>query len=133
MVAGDLRGPVVREFAVMGDAVNVAARLKDVGLPGNVHVGPETYEAARARFLFEAGEPLALRGKTERSPRIVRWRRAAASGARPAAAARSSTRRSSAAHASGRRSPTRSAAITAGRRAARSSCAARKARASRGS
>jgi hypothetical protein len=50
----------------MGDAVNVAARLKDVGLPGNVHVGPETYEAARARFLFEAGEPLALRGKTER-------------------------------------------------------------------
>ena len=31
MIAGDLHGPVVREFAVMGDAVNVAARLKELG------------------------------------------------------------------------------------------------------
>lgn len=68
MVAGELRGPVVREFAVMGDAVNVAARLKDLGAPGGVHVGPETHAAARAQFQFEAGEPLPLRGKTERVP-----------------------------------------------------------------
>jgi class 3 adenylate cyclase len=68
MVAGDVRGPVVREFAVMGDAVNVAARLKDVGTPGGIHVGPDTHEAARARFLFESGEPLMLRGKTQRVP-----------------------------------------------------------------
>src|SRR5262245_27174145 len=68
MIAGDLRGPVVREFAVMGDAVNVASRLKDVGAPGGIHVGPETHEAARARFVFEALEPLALRGKVERVP-----------------------------------------------------------------
>jgi class 3 adenylate cyclase len=134
MVAGDLRGPVVREFAVMGDAVNVAARLKDVGLPGNVHVGPETYEAARARFLFEAGEPLALRGKTERvaahralGPR--RGIRCATGGPRRA----SSTRRRRPAPASGRRSPTRWPRSRPGARAARSSCAARKARASRGS
>lgn len=68
MVAGELRGPVVREFAVMGDAVNVAARLKDLGEPGGVHIGPETHAVARARFQFEAGEPLPLRGKTERVP-----------------------------------------------------------------
>lgn len=66
MIAGELRGPVVREFAVMGDAVNVAARLKDLGEPGNIHVGPETYEVARTRFAFADLEPLELRGKTQR-------------------------------------------------------------------
>ncbi len=68
MIAGDLRGPVVREFAVMGDAVNVAARLKDVGAPGEIHVGPETYEGARAHAGFAPLEPLALRGKEHRVP-----------------------------------------------------------------
>src|SRR5207237_8136622 len=63
MIAGNLRGRIVREFAVMGDAVNVAARLKDVGAPGEVHVGPDTWAAARARFAFATLEPLALRGK----------------------------------------------------------------------
>jgi class 3 adenylate cyclase/predicted ATPase len=64
MIAGDLRGPVVREFAVMGDAVNVAARLKDIGEPGAIHVGPTTHDAARAHFVFEPAGSLVLRGKT---------------------------------------------------------------------
>ena len=68
MIAGDLRGPIVREFAVLGDAVNVAARLKDVGAAGGIHVGAETHAAATARFTFEALEPLALRGKAEPVP-----------------------------------------------------------------
>jgi class 3 adenylate cyclase/predicted ATPase len=66
MIAGDLRGSVVREFAVMGDAVNVAARLKDIGEPGAIHVGGETEAAARERFQFAALEPLTLRGKQQR-------------------------------------------------------------------
>ena len=66
MIAGDLRGPVVREFAVMGDAVNVAARLKDLGEPGNIHIGPETHEVAADRFAFTDLEPLVLRGKQQR-------------------------------------------------------------------
>jgi class 3 adenylate cyclase/predicted ATPase len=65
MIAGDLRGSVVREFAVMGDAVNVAARLKDVGEPGAIHVGAETRAAASGRFQFAALEPLLLRGKQQ--------------------------------------------------------------------
>src|SRR5262249_607057 len=63
MVAGDLRGPVVCEFRVLGDPVNVAARLKDLGSPGCVHVGPETHAVARRRFEFDDLEPLTLRGK----------------------------------------------------------------------
>lgn len=66
MIAGELRGPVVREFAVMGDAVNVAARLKDLGDPGNVHIGPETHEVAAPRFDCTDLEPLELRGKQQR-------------------------------------------------------------------
>ena len=65
MIAGDLRGAVVREFAVMGDAVNVAARLKDIGDPGAIHVGGETEKAARGAFQFTALEPLTLRGKQQ--------------------------------------------------------------------
>src|SRR5262245_14032062 len=63
MVAGDLRGPVVCEFRVLGDPVNVAARLKDLGSPGCIHVGPETHAAARRSFEFDDLEPLTLRGK----------------------------------------------------------------------
>ena len=66
MIAGDLRGSVVREFAVMGDAVNVAARLKDIGEPGEIHVGGETQAAAIGRFEFVKLESLALRGKQQR-------------------------------------------------------------------
>ncbi len=66
MIAGDLRGAVVREFAVMGDAVNVAARLKDIGEPSVIHVGGETHAAAAGLFEFEVLPPLVLRGKEKR-------------------------------------------------------------------
>lgn len=65
MIAGDLRGAVVREFAVMGDAVNVAARFKDLGDPGCIHVGAETAAGARERFELVALPPLVLRGKQQ--------------------------------------------------------------------
>ncbi|HKE11966.1 MAG TPA: adenylate/guanylate cyclase domain-containing protein, partial [Myxococcota bacterium] len=42
MLLGDVRGPVIREFAVMGDAVNVAARLKDLASKGEVLAGEKT-------------------------------------------------------------------------------------------
>src|SRR5205085_7102452 len=63
MIAGDLRGAVVREFAVMGDAVNVAARFKDLGEPDHIHIGAETAAAAREHFELVTLPPLVLRGK----------------------------------------------------------------------
>lgn len=68
MVAGSLRGPIAREFAVMGDVVNTAARLKDVGAAGCIHIGPETHAGAREHFAFETLAPLELRGKVKRVP-----------------------------------------------------------------
>ncbi len=63
ILAGDVGGSVIREFAVIGDAVNVAARLKDLAPPGHVWVGPETHSGARARFRFDAEEIHALKGR----------------------------------------------------------------------
>lgn len=64
MTAGDLRGAVVREFHVMGDAVNVAARLKERAPAGCVFVGGDAADDARALFAFTPMAPLALKGKS---------------------------------------------------------------------
>jgi class 3 adenylate cyclase/tetratricopeptide (TPR) repeat protein len=60
--------PVRVEFSVVGDAVNVAARLKDLAPPGRIWVGPETHRHARDVFRFQALEPLRLKGKPEPMP-----------------------------------------------------------------
>jgi class 3 adenylate cyclase len=64
MTAGDLRSDVVREFHVMGDAVNVAARLKERSSPGTVYVGGDAADDTRGQFAFEPLAPLALKGKS---------------------------------------------------------------------
>ena len=63
VLASDVRGPIAREFAVMGDAVNIAARLKERAPPGAVYLGHETWLEARSSFAFSALEPLKLKGK----------------------------------------------------------------------
>jgi class 3 adenylate cyclase len=65
LVAGDIRGPVIREFHVLGDAVNVAARLKQRSPLGSIYVGPETYAATRERCRYRTLEPMALKGKSQ--------------------------------------------------------------------
>ena len=68
LVAGDIRGPVVREFHVLGDAVNVAARLKAKASEGAIYLGPATAEELAARFALEPLEPLVLKGKSAPVP-----------------------------------------------------------------
>lgn len=65
VLAGDIGGKVKREFTVMGDAVNLAARLKDAAPIGEIYVGPETQRAARDQFVWHALKPLALKGKSQ--------------------------------------------------------------------
>jgi class 3 adenylate cyclase/tetratricopeptide (TPR) repeat protein len=67
-ISGEVSGPLVREFAVMGDTVNVASRLKDQAPPGRVYVGASTWEQTRGVFQYRSLEPLALKGKSERVP-----------------------------------------------------------------
>jgi class 3 adenylate cyclase len=64
VVAGDVRGPVVREFHVLGDVVNTAARLNAKAPPGSLYAGEATWQATRARLAYEALPPFALKGKS---------------------------------------------------------------------
>lgn len=66
VLASDVRGAIVREFAVMGDAVNVAARLKDKAPPGGILLGEDTRAALPDDLAGESLAPLTLKGKERR-------------------------------------------------------------------
>ncbi|HKH22641.1 MAG TPA: adenylate/guanylate cyclase domain-containing protein, partial [Solirubrobacterales bacterium] len=63
-----MAGAVGDRYTVMGDAVNVAARLQDAGRPSTVTVGESTYRATRDAIAYERLEPLTLKGKEEPVP-----------------------------------------------------------------
>jgi hypothetical protein len=62
VIAGSVGSGRVRNYTVMGSTVNLAARLEEAATPGQVWVGPETYEATRHRLLFEPQEGVELAG-----------------------------------------------------------------------
>ena len=53
------------EFAALGDAVNVAARLQSHAHPGSVLVGEATQQVVADRFAWSADRALELKGKSE--------------------------------------------------------------------
>ena len=59
------------EFGVLGDAVNVAARLEQAAEPGEILVGDATYRRTPGLFNYEPHPPVVARGKT--IP-VVAWR-----------------------------------------------------------
>ncbi len=63
-----MAGAVGDRYTVMGDAVNVAARLQAAGRPDSVTVGEPTYRASREAISYERLEPLTLKGKEEPVP-----------------------------------------------------------------
>jgi class 3 adenylate cyclase/tetratricopeptide (TPR) repeat protein len=63
--SGDvLAGEVGGGYTVIGDAVNVAARLQAAARPGSVTVGETTHRLTRGAIEYEALEPLELKGKS---------------------------------------------------------------------
>ncbi len=62
VIAGAVGSGKVRSYTVMGSAVNLSARLEECATPGEVWVGPETYDATRHRLLYEPTGPLDLNG-----------------------------------------------------------------------
>jgi class 3 adenylate cyclase/tetratricopeptide (TPR) repeat protein len=63
-----MAGAVGDRYTVMGDVVNVAARLQAASRPGTVTVGESTYRATREAVSYERLEPLQLKGKEEPVP-----------------------------------------------------------------
>jgi adenylate cyclase len=52
------------DFTVIGDAVNVAARLSATAHSGEVLIGPETFEAVRGKVHTRLLGPMQLKGKS---------------------------------------------------------------------
>src|SRR5919198_3537353 len=69
-----------REYAVMGDVTNTAARLQSAAPPGTILVGEPTYLATAHAIDYEPVDPIDAKGKQEPVPA---WRAVAARG-RPA-------------------------------------------------
>jgi adenylate cyclase len=64
-LVGNIGTAQIRNFTAIGDAVNVAARLQEAAQPGEVVVGPGTYECLRQLAVFRPLGPVPVRGKDE--------------------------------------------------------------------
>ncbi|MEM9713608.1 MAG: adenylate/guanylate cyclase domain-containing protein, partial [Actinomycetota bacterium] len=51
------------DYTAMGDTVNLAARLETTAAPGEILVGPTTYEATREVVRYDARGTMAVRGR----------------------------------------------------------------------
>jgi class 3 adenylate cyclase/tetratricopeptide (TPR) repeat protein len=67
-ISGDISGPLIREFAVMGDPVTVADGLKDRAPSGAIYVGDESRRFTAEFFEYAPAGDLTLRGSEESVP-----------------------------------------------------------------
>ncbi len=65
VIAGNLGSENRSEYSVIGDCVNVAARLTSVAEGGKVWIGADTYERLRDRIEAKPLEALNVKGKAE--------------------------------------------------------------------
>jgi adenylate cyclase len=66
-----LAGAVGEAYTVLGDAVNVAARLQAAAPVGGILVGERTHRATERSIAYRALEPLELKGKAEK---VAAWK-----------------------------------------------------------
>jgi len=65
MLAGNMGSETRMDFTVVGDAVNLAARLSDAAAPGAVLISDSLHREVAQRIVARPGETLRLRGKQE--------------------------------------------------------------------
>ncbi len=68
VIAGNVGSDLRMSYTVMGDTVNVAARLQDAAKAGQVFVSQATYRLTRGAFTFQALDPIQVKGKREPLP-----------------------------------------------------------------
>ncbi len=65
VIAGGIGTNQRQDYSVMGDTVNLAARLEDLSETGEILVGEDTYRLTAPLFEFEALTPVRLKGKAQ--------------------------------------------------------------------
>jgi class 3 adenylate cyclase len=65
VIAGGIGSSGRQDYSVMGDAVNLAARLEDLSKGGQILVGPTTHRLCSPLFDFEPLPPVRVKGKAE--------------------------------------------------------------------
>jgi class 3 adenylate cyclase len=63
--SGDIGTPYRRTFTIMGDTVNLAARLMAAAKPGEIYATGAVLDQSRTQFATEALEPFYVKGKSE--------------------------------------------------------------------
>ncbi len=71
VIAGGIGTSQRQDYSVMGDTVNLAARLEDLSEAGEILVGEDTYRLTAPLFEFETLKPVKLKGK-EKPVRVYR-------------------------------------------------------------
>lgn len=68
VVAGMVGSDERTDYTVMGDTVNLAARLEDASESGQILAGPETYNVTKDEFEYRILPPISLKGKIKPVP-----------------------------------------------------------------
>ena len=71
---GNVGGTDVTDYTVLGDTVNVAARLESEALSGEILISQQTYDRVADDFPHATRRELLLKGKSER---VIAWQIAA--------------------------------------------------------